>query len=155
VKEKEDFNKKVFEKIGLIQQGNTIDELTKRIKATQNTNLLDSSLHQVLTIPANNETFLVDRMTRQNPERMQDNFFFQVHNINFQRFSSPEFKDLFTNIDVSIKNSYMAEDNSFWIGIVNILAGNAGSGQQGLVQRVLTGLFGVVLNRKNEIEGGH
>jgi hypothetical protein len=140
-------NAEIVQKLSLLPSGATIDELTRKIKDTQKESLLDTSLHEVLTIPANSQSSMVNRMTFMTDDRLMDDFHFKVHDVcGFKRFANPESQMMFENINNQIKESYMAMEGSFWNGIVSILAGRA-PGETGMFRTLLSGFIHKLMDK--------
>jgi len=143
-------NANIAKHLNLLPPGSTIDEITKRIKESQTSSLIDTSLHEVLTIPSKSESHLVNRMTFMTEERLDDDFYFKVHDVcGFKRFVSDEHKMMFENINNQVKESYMAMDGNFWNGLVAILAGRA-PGEVGMFRSILGGFIQKLMNRDKD-----
>jgi uncharacterized protein YeeX (DUF496 family) len=153
VEVKKNLSQEITKKLSLLPTGSTLEEITKRVREAQKESLLDMSLHEVLTIPANPDPHLINRMTCMNEARLEDDYFFKVHDVcGFKRFASEEHKMMFENINNQIKESYMAMGGSFWNGIVSILAGRA-PGDTGIFRGILQGFIQKLMDRdQNKIK---
>jgi hypothetical protein len=143
-------NADITKHLNLLPPGSTIGDITKQIRDSQTSSLIDTSLHEVLTIPANSGSHLINRMTFMTDERLDDDFYFKVHDVcGFKRFVNDEHKMMFENINNQVKESYMAMDGNFWNGLVAILAGRA-PGEVGMFRSILGGFIQKLMNRDKD-----
>lgn len=143
-------NKDIAKHLNLLPPGATISDLTKQIKDSQTASLLDTSIHEVLTIPSKKDAHLINRMTYMTEERLNDDFYFKVHDVcGFKRFVGDDHKNMFEDINNQVKDSYMAMHGNFWNGIVSILAGRA-PGDTGMFRGLLGGFIRELMDKNKK-----
>jgi hypothetical protein len=152
-------NANIGKHMGLLPQGSTLTDIAKQLKESQNTSMVDMSLHEVLTIPASTQSSLVNRLTVMTEPRLADDYFFKVHDTNYKHFvmadttlNEADKKSLlvmFESINNQVKESYMAMNGQFWAGIVNILAGRS-PGDTGIFRGILGGFIRKLMDRGDE-----
>lgn len=141
-------NADITKHLSLLPPGATISDLTKQIKDSQTSSLLDTSLHEVLTIPSKKDPHLINRITYMTEERLNDDFHFKIHDVcGFKRFVGDEYKMMFEDINNQVKESYMAMNGNFWNGLVAILAGRA-PGETGMFRGLLHGFVTKLMRDK-------
>jgi hypothetical protein len=154
-------NANINKHMGLLPKGSTLMDVAKTIKESQPDSLVNSSLRELLVIPASESSSLINRLTNMTEPRLVDDYFFKVHDTQYKHFvladttldddSKKVLLMAFENINNQVKESYMAMNGGFWRGIVDILAGPA-PGSTGLFRGILGGFIHNLLDRDDRKE---